>query len=421
MRVLPRWVFFAALASSPWLGCLPGEPAEQAARASIRDGVDDPGDPAVVAIVDEIGALRCTGTVVQERVVLTAAHCVPADPAARFVVFGPFVEGDPVALLDAVAHPDWSGDADGDVGLLLLAEPAAVAPVPLALDGALVAAPPVSVRLVGYGLTAAGAGDDDRKREGRAVTTEVSPGHVVLGPDPSLACNGDSGGPVLVTTAEGEAVAAVISRGDAACSTRSRAARLDASFEGFLRPTLEGWAAAARATGDACLYPEHCADGVCVEAPDEPRLRYCDAPCEADPDCPDAMRCAAGRCGYPTPSPGAFGGACAVDDDCLDGECLREDGICSARCVTGRGDCPRGATCAHLGGIDFFCVPDPAPSGCAVGVETRTRPPAWPMGALPLVWLLLRRPWARRRARPPRGSADRSSPRPSSAPTACDR
>lgn len=102
MRVLPRWVFFAALASSPWLGCLPGEPAEQAARASIRDGVDDPGDPAVVAIVDEIGALRCTGTVVQERVVLTAAHCVPADPASRFVVFGPFVEGDPVALRKSV-------------------------------------------------------------------------------------------------------------------------------------------------------------------------------------------------------------------------------------------------------------------------------------------------------------------------------
>ena len=55
----------------------PGAATAEGTSRPVTGGTPTGGDPAVVAIVfaDDLTALRCTGTVVSERVVLTAAHC----------------------------------------------------------------------------------------------------------------------------------------------------------------------------------------------------------------------------------------------------------------------------------------------------------------------------------------------------------
>lgn len=350
------------IAVATTLACAP-EPS----RVALTNATEDAADPGVVAIVyaEEPDRLRCTGTLIDARVVLTAAHCVSAPLA---VSFGATI-GPAAPVLATARHPEEDGTADHDLALLLLSE-AASDPVVLIDDAAIAAPPPVAVRLVGFGITAPGATDGDRKREGTSVTTSVQPFHVVLGADPSLACSGDSGGPVFV----GDAVAGVISRGDAECDAMTRAARVDAN-RAFIDAQLDEWASGSRALGDPCLFDEHCASGRCLAAVDDASLAFCGQACG---ECPAPLECSDGFCRHPVPSPGALGASCEADADCASGECLNERAICSVRCVD---SCSTGFVCEHLGGVDFYCVPEPARGGCAAI-------PAPSSGSLAL-WLVL--------------------------------
>ncbi len=326
----------------------------------VTGGVADDADPAVVAIVRaDTGAAFCTATVISERVVLTAAHCgVQNDPSAVRVRFGAQAPGVTIEILDAVSHPSFDNTESHDLALVLLAEPAPSAAVAL-----LSAAPPAMVRIVGFGDTAGGAMDAGRKREGTAMVTSTTPLSIVLGPSPALPCNGDSGGPVFAPAGE---LAAVISRGDPACATYGKATRVDVHVTDFIAPYLAATAPGSAQLGDACRYDAQCTTGSCIEAADEPLIHYCSKSCTRDSDCDDAMICERDACRYREPTPGAIGSTCTRDRECARGECI-DSGTCSIRCVSGRDDCPADYACEHLGGIEFFCTPEPSGGCCDSG------------------------------------------------------
>ena len=402
-------------------GCLSFEtdvPERAQVSSSLSAGEPDTSDLAVVSLVrvSDPRTSRCTGTAISERVVITAAHCeAHLDPTAYQAFFGSDLDagGHLVDILDGIGHPSYENTAEADLALLLLAEPA---PATVRLvDEPLIAAPtPVALRLVGFGMTAPDAWDGDRKREGWTETTAVEPTFVTLGAAPSLPCSGDSGGPAFIATSAGEALAAVVSRGDADCNSYGKATRVDPYVSTFIQPYVEASAPGSASDGQTCLYDEQCVGGLCLEADDEPLLVFCSRPCSSGAACPTDMTCQAGQCRYPLPSPGAFGSVCAESADCLRGECLDQQAICSHRCVTGTDDCPGGYTCRHLGGIDFFCVPEAPPEedgGCAMAHRTATH-----IDGVLMFWAFLLAASRRRAAsRPPDCSRSGWHPDPSKA------
>ena len=196
------------------------------------------GDPAVVAIGPMDGASdvvpRCTGVLVAPRVVLTAAHCVSAEPLAAWFG-GDARSSDEVWAIDALevsqAYEPLTGA--GDLALLYLEQDAPVPP--LALGPAPTAGE--RVRIIGFGIDGLGS-PFGVKRTGFARVEEILDESLRLVADPSLSCSGDSGGPVLASDGTREWVAGIIRSGDAACQDHSTATRVDSYLASFLTPGL---------------------------------------------------------------------------------------------------------------------------------------------------------------------------------------
>lgn len=388
-----------SVAAALLAACAPG----LGARAEpLRNATDSEGDLAVVALVatSEPTRLLCTGARIAERIVLTAAHCgAQDDPASVSVVAGARLDLPEARapVLAAVAHPDWDGSAQHDLALLLLAAPLLGVPWPgapleIADD------PPAldTARLVGWGVSAPDASDGGRKRTGTARIIEIGASDLVLAAEPTLPCHGDSGGPVLVGPPGDEVIAAVISRGDAACGVGARATRTDV-HTAFIRTQLARWADGSLGLGERCLDDPLCASGLCEPATDDPTLRFCARACSAPAECEAPLACIDGLCRHPPPSPGAFGAPCATDGDCARGECAL--GVCTVRCVAGRDACPGATQCTHTGGIDFYCLAPPPRAGCSAGPERASTSTALIAG------LALAAPHARRRTRRRRGAS----------------
>ncbi len=345
----------------------------------VTQGVHDSGDPAVVAIVDAEGVTACTATIIGAHFALTAGHCIGAHTGvgARIVV-GSDV-GNPVAsvpITGARVHPAFDPNTfANDAAVLVLGSASPVPALPLATSEPSVGA---TVAVVGWGESLAQAMDWGTKLSGTALVTVLDPLFVHAAPDPSQPCAGDSGGPLFPASGP-RVVAGITSHGDSACAEESFYTRIDTVTADFIDPAL---------AGSRCLYPEQCVSGsgACVPATDDPRLTYCTEVCEVNADCPRSMLCVAvapgtSQCRYPVPTPGAFGGVCAVDGDCIAGTCVA--GICTTRCNPADANaCPASSSCeATSGGIDFFCSAPTfaAPTGgCSAAPRTRR----WPTWAL---------------------------------------
>ena len=343
--------------------CL-AEPPGQATRAVV-DGTLDSGDPAVVAIgsrrvgCEERLAVRCTGTLVAPRLVLTAAHCVidPRLGSDLEVLVGAGVDAPGAAfhrVVEVAAHPDYQTDGDpADVAVLVLDTPAAVAPVALPaspVDAALVGR---LVRMVGFGDTGPAGEPPGRKRTGTAVVTEVADAWFRIEASPSMSCHGDSGGPVLGEEDGAEVLLGVVSHGDPGCTDYGINVRVDR----FARDFIEPWMAMASAQ-----------DLAAAPAPDAGAIAegdLCTAPCVDDIDCPDGLVCRLaltgdGRCVVPGLLAGTLGPVCDRDD------------MCSDRCVRLRSDAEAGACRCHIPCADMPVPTGDDGDGCRAGAPAAT-------------------------------------------------
>lgn len=343
------------------------------------------GDPSAVGLVAD-GRVFCSGVVVSERVVATAAHCVDPDARPEVLFGGSVGEGPLIETVGVWIHPYADTNPYADLALLVLG---ATAPVEPPLLSSLPNIEPdmlgTAVTIVGHGVVELGGAPGVRT----VATTTIAEGgsgwlgYAAGGPQP---CVGDSGGPVFLDGA----VLGIHTAGDPACEEGGRALLLG-SFPAEIRDLVLATAEGAAATGDRCWYDDNCADAadVCRPAVDEPRLSFCTHACASDAGCPPPMTCGeAGECAHPLPSPGAFGSSCTGDAACAGRLCA--DGMCTTTCFEDLpGDCPEGTECRALGDGDSASVclpPESARPGCDCAAGGTASAPWW-LALLAAAWL----------------------------------
>ncbi len=260
-----RGIFAALLAASAFAACSRDrlEPTEDVCgdlRSSTGRvvGGEAGHDPSVVdlspAQVNAVGAILvtitdvvilCTATLVGPDVILTSAHCVPADTVGIEFRTGTDLM-DPAATFDAVSwvrHPlydDMGGGApDHDLAVAILGGDTASAGIePILVNDAYMSILGQDVQAVGYGGTAE-PGNTSRYWTVQQVALELPFAYSISDGGLSGLCPGDSGGPLLYTVpGSGVRVMGTASSiSDGSCLGASNFSRTDTSMD-WLEPLV---------------------------------------------------------------------------------------------------------------------------------------------------------------------------------------
>ena len=243
MQMLVLAVIAACAACAAPVGQDTGERGEPigTSQQAIVHGDDDNADPAVVALLLN-GSVYCTGVLLTNNVVATAAHCVIPTPPEQ-VYFGSDPSSKKGTFIDVTttrAHPDFDEDTlVNDIAVLGLASTAPVAPLNIFVkefDDSYVG---LEVRLIGFGATAGDGSGKLRKRSGTTAITSYTNDDFRFRPAPAQTCVGDSGGPAVAKIGDHEAVIGLTSSGDSSCATYGRDMRIDRYL-----PFIQGYAKA---------------------------------------------------------------------------------------------------------------------------------------------------------------------------------
>jgi MYXO-CTERM domain-containing protein len=365
--------------------CGPEGGPEPLARESsaIIGGTRDGGHPAVGAVLASQQGGLCTGTLISPHVVVTAAHCNEGGTPDEFILADSIYSGNAISISKFIRDPGYSANAYGqgvaahDVALCILASAASPTPIPYrreTLDGNAGQA----ITFVGYGLT--NSSDQQSAGTKYEVTTTIGnlpnpDGFWNYGGSPvKNTCNGDSGGPALMTVNGADQVVGLVSSGDQACAEEGWNTRVDANVAfldqyvkqydpGFVtnpvcgNGTCDTGETNATCPGDC---PAVCGNGVCETGETK---AGCAVDCDAD---------------------GTLGLACSASGACPRGQsCYGSDqtvftnDFCSTACATAA-DCPSGFSCGSIGGDTSICQAVVAACGngtCDAG-ETNASCPA---------------------------------------------
>jgi V8-like Glu-specific endopeptidase len=262
---------------------------------AIINGTADTADPNVVLTFAQVpgamtGAL-CTGEVVSSHVVLTAAHCMAPSTVgdgAQFVVF----TGDSLPTMGKVPpdqllkvseshyvptffYNSMTGADQDDLGVLILAAPTKIAPLPFNHFPLPASAKGQAGRIVGYGLT---AGNDDTtagtKHQAPTVAFDFQGGTLTLYDKMHSNCEGDSGGPALFTLDGKERIAGITQVGYIGCPVNmSGTDTLVDPYASFVDKYVDMYDPPAVPPGGTCTQDSDCGarpciSGVCAEACD---------------------------------------------------------------------------------------------------------------------------------------------------------
>lgn len=232
-----------------------GEHPNVGALLLVRERVDPDTGDTVTSIRPD-----CSGTLIGERVFLTAGHCVawleqlqhPPGLAVTFAEDPPF-EDPELMRPQMIAVEDWThagfagfetedGDAR-DLALLRLASAPPLEPASLVRPGALDQLHRHDQK--GLVFTSVGYGAGERQHDGgeprfrrqtarmraEGVLLSVTRNWLTLSQNPARGhggtCIGDSGGPIFTTVDGRYVIVAVTSTGDAVCRATNKAYRVD--------------------------------------------------------------------------------------------------------------------------------------------------------------------------------------------------